>query len=161
MVKVGDLAPDFILLDEDGKNRKLAEYKGKWVLLYFYPKDDTPGCVKEACGIRDRLPSFKESGLTVIGVSVDSVESHKKFKEKYKLPFTLLSDQEKKVVSAYGVWGKKKFMGKEYFGTRRTSFLIDPQGRIRKIYENVNPETHAEEVLKYMNDIASRSVENG
>ena len=148
MVKIGDLAPDFILLDEDGKQKKLAEYKGKWVLLYFYPKDDTPGCVKEACGIRDGFPSFKKTGLNVLGVSIDSVESHKNFKKKYKLPLTLLSDSEKKVVSAYGVWGKKKFMGKEYFGTHRTSFLIDPQSKIRKIYEEVNPETHTEEVLK-------------
>ena len=117
------------------------------MLLYFYPKDDTPGCTKEACGIRDSFPDFKKLKIAVFGISVDSAASHKKFEEKYDLPFTLLADEKKEVVKKYGVWGKKKFMGHSYEGTLRTSFLIDPQGKIAKIYENVNPVGHAEEVL--------------
>ncbi len=140
-------APDFKLKDQEGKYHKLSTYKGKWVLVYFYPKDDTPGCTKEACLIRDNFPNFQKLGIVVLGISVDSVESHKKFAQKYNLPFTLLSDDKKEVVKKYNVWGKKKFMGREYEGTLRTSFLINPQGKIVKIYENVKPEIHAEEVL--------------
>ena len=117
-------------------------------MVYFYPKDDTPGCTKEACAIRDDIPRFDKLKVKVLGISVDSVKSHKKFAEKYKLPFTLLSDEKKEVVKKYGVWQKKKFMGREYMGTLRTSFLIDPAGKIAKIYESVKPEVHAEEVLK-------------
>lgn len=125
----------------------LADQKGKWVLLYFYPKDDTPGCTKEACAIRDHFPQFKKLGITVFGASVDSVKKHKKFVEKYNLPFTLLSDENKELVEAYGVWGKKKFMGREYMGTKRVSFLINPNGEIAHIYDDVKPAEHAEEVL--------------
>lgn len=146
-LKVGQPAPDFELPDQNGDMHKLSDERGKWVLLYFYPKDDTPGCTKEACAIRDNFPDFKKVKAAVLGVSVDSVKSHKKFSEKYKLPFTLLADEEKEVVKLYGVWGKKKFMGREYDGTLRTSFLIDPEGAIAKIYENVKPATHAGEVL--------------
>lgn len=143
----GNRAPNFTLPDQDGKAHKLSDYRGQSVLLYFYPKDDTPGCTKEACAIRDSLPRFKKHETAVFGVSVDSVKSHKKFAEKYGLPFTLLADEEKKVVKLYDVWRLKKFMGREYMGTARTSFLIDPAGTIAKRYENVNPEKHAEEVL--------------
>lgn len=149
-IEVGKMAPDFELPDQDGKLHKLSDYHGKSVLLYFYPKDDTPGCTKEACSIRDSQANFKNLTTVVLGVSTDSVESHKKFAEKYKLPFTLLSDEKKEVVKLYGAWGDKKIPGLEYFGlgTLRSSFLIDPEGKIAKIYEKVKPATHAEEVLK-------------
>ena len=146
--KLHSVAPLFTLLDQNGDKHSLADYKGKWVLLYFYPKDDTPGCVKEACTIRDSFPDFKKLKIAVLGMSVDSVKSHKKFEEKYELPFTLLSDDKKEVVKKYDVWGKKKFMGRVYTGTLRTSFLIDPKGKIAKIYEDVNPVIHAADVLK-------------
>ena len=145
--KLHSAAPLFALPDQNGKEHSLADYQGKWVLLYFYPKDDTPGCTKEACTIRDSFPDFKKLKIAVLGMSVDSVKSHKKFEEKYDLPFTLLSDDKKEVVKKYGVWGKKKFMGHEYEGTSRTSFLINPQGNIAKIYEGVNPVSHAADVL--------------
>ena len=147
MISIGKKAPDFSLQDQTGKTQKLSDHRGKWVLLYFYPKDDTPGCTVEACSLRDNLPKFKTKKLVVLGVSKDTVESHKKFAAKYKLPFTLLADPEKKVLDAYGAWGKKKFMGREYMGTLRMSFLIDPQGVVKKIYPKVKPPQHAEEVL--------------
>lgn len=147
-IEKGQAAPEFTLPDQDGKEHSLAEYRGSWVLLYFYPKDDTPGCTKEACAIRDYFPNFGKLKAKVLGVSVDSVASHKKFAEKYSLPFTLLSDEGKQVVEQYGVWGKKQMMGREYMGTLRTSFLIDPEGKIAKIYEKVKPEVHAQEVLQ-------------
>lgn len=152
MLKPGDKAPDFHLQDQDGNEHSLAEVKGKWSLIYFYPKDDTPGCTKEACAIRDAFPKFKKLGITVFGVSVDSVKKHVKFVEKYQLPFILLSDEQKTMVADYDVWKKKKFMGREYMGTMRHSFLINPLGKIAKVYENVKPETHADEVLE---DVAS------
>jgi peroxiredoxin Q/BCP len=148
-LKPNKKAPDFDLLDQDGIMHKLSRYRGKWVLLYFYPKDDTPGCTKEACAIRDNFPDFKKLKIQVFGISTDSVKSHKKFADKYTLPFTLLSDEKKEVVEKYGVWGKKKFMGREYMGTFRTSFLIDPDGKVAHIYENVKPDLHAKEVLEY------------
>lgn len=147
-LRVGQLAPNFSLPDQSRKEHKLSDYKGSWVLIYFYPKDDTPGCTKEACFIRDNFPKFTKSKAKVFGISKDSVKSHAKFAKKYKLPFTLLADEDKNVMKKYGVWAKKKFMGREYMGTIRTSFLINPEGKIAKIYENVKPETHAEEVLK-------------
>ena len=147
MPKVKTKAPDFKLLDQEGKEHKLSDYLGKWVLLYFYPKDDTPGCTKEACAIRDDFPDFKKLKITVFGISADSSKSHQKFVDKYDLPFTLLSDEDKKIINKYGVWGKKKFMGREYMGIFRTSFLIHPSGKIAKVYESVKPETHASEVL--------------
>ncbi|RJQ36129.1 thioredoxin-dependent thiol peroxidase [Candidatus Parcubacteria bacterium] len=148
-LKAGQKAPDFKLPDQDGIMHALKDYRGKWVLLYFYPKDDTPGCTREAWDIRDRLPNFTKLKIKVFGASVDPIKKHKKFAEKYHLPFTLLSDEQKTLVKAYGVWGKKKFMGREYDGTFRTSFLIDPDGKIAHIYEKVKPEIHAEEVLAY------------
>jgi peroxiredoxin Q/BCP len=144
---VGDSAPDFSLSDAVGTIHTLSQYNGKWVLLYFYPKDDTPGCTKQACALRDEFPNFKKLQATVLGVSVDSPKSHGKFAMKYELPFTLLADEKKEVVESYGVWAKKKFMGREYMGTLRTSFLISPDGVIVKVYEGVKPETHAAEVL--------------
>ena len=147
-LKAGSKAPAFSLPDQDGKMHALKDYAGKWVLLYFYPKDDTPGCTIEACTLRDNFPKFKKLKVTVLGVSVDSAKSHGKFAKKYDLPFTLLSDEDKKLVNAYGVWGKKKFMGREYMGTLRWSFLINPEGKIAKIYEGVKPAQHAEEVLQ-------------
>lgn len=142
------IAPDFTLPDQNGVEHSLSQYRGQSVLLYFYPKDDTPGCTKEACSIRDAFPNFQTLNIKVLGVSTDSVASHKKFVEKHQLPFTLLSDEHKKVVNLYGVWGEKKFMGREYEGTLRSSFLIGPTGTIEKIYTDVKPEKHAEEVLR-------------
>lgn len=147
MLKTGQKAPEFTLHDQDGKSRSLSDYAGKWVLLYFYPKDDTPGCTLEACGLRDNYDAYTKSNIEVLGVSIDSAAKHAKFAAKYKLPFTLLADDEKTVVEKYGVWGKKKFMGREYMGTNRWSFLIGPDGKIAKIYEDVKPTAHAEEVL--------------
>lgn len=144
---IGEMAPLFVLPDQEGTIHTLHDYKGKRLLLYFYPKDDTGGCTAQACAIRDALPDFKKLKVMVFGISVDSVESHAKFAKKYGLPFTLLSDENKEVVQKYGVWEKKKFMGREYMGTMRTSFLISPEGIIEKIYEKVKPETHAAEVL--------------
>jgi peroxiredoxin Q/BCP len=146
--KVGNKAPDFSLPDQNGVARKLSDYRGKWVLLYFYPKDDTPGCTTEACSLRDNLPKFGKSDAVVLGVSVDTVARHKKFADKYKLPFTLLADEDKKVVGLYDVWQEKKFLGRTYMGILRTSFLIDPKGVIKKVYEKVKPPVHAEQVLE-------------
>jgi peroxiredoxin Q/BCP len=145
---VGSQAPEFTLPDQFGAMQSLREQRGKWVLVYFYPKDDTPGCTKEACMIRDGFPLFEKLDVTIFGVSVDSIVSHKKFADKYHLPFTLLSDVDKHVVSAYGVWGKKRFMGREYYGTNRCSFLIAPDGTIAKVYPTVDPAIHADEVLR-------------
>jgi peroxiredoxin Q/BCP len=150
-LELGQLAPQFDLPDQDGKRHQLSEYFGQWVLVYFYPKDDTPGCTIEACSIRDNLPKFKRLKAKVLGISVDSVKSHEKFVKKYDLPFTLLADEDKIIVKNYGVYGKKKFMGREYLGINRTSFLINPAGLISKIYENVKPEVHVDEVLEDLN----------
>ncbi len=147
LLKVGDIAPEITLADQDGTTRSLSQYKGQWVLVYFYPKDNTPGCTTEACSLRDSFPTFDKHTCVVLGVSTDSVASHKKFARKFNLPFILLADTEKKTVADYGVWGEKKFMGRTYIGTARTSFLINPQGIIYKVYEKVNPVTHAKEVL--------------
>jgi peroxiredoxin Q/BCP len=146
-LKVGKPAPDFKLPDQAGKMHSLKNYRGRWVLIYFYPKDNTTGCTKQACAIRDTWGDFKKAKLEVLGVSIDPIKSHDKFAKKYDLPFTLLADEKKYVVKKYGVWGKKKFMGREYMGTFRTSFLIDPKGVIAAIYEKVNPETHADMIL--------------
>ena len=144
---VGQPAPDFSLPDQHGEPHRLGDYRGRWVLLYFYPKDDTPGCTAEACGLRDNLPRFTDINAAVLGISVDDVASHRQFAQKYDLPFTLLADEQKRAVAAYGVWGEKSFAGKTYLGTSRTSFLIDPKGDIRKIYEQVKPQQHAAKVL--------------
>jgi len=149
-LKVGQLAPSFELTDQNGKTHNLSDIGGRWVLIYFYPKDDTPGCIKEACLIRGNFPKFGKLNIQVFGISADSVKSHKKFAQKYELPFTLLADEKKEVIKKYGVWAKKKFMGKEYMGILRTSFLINPEGIITRIYKDVKPDVHANEVLADM-----------
>jgi peroxiredoxin Q/BCP len=146
-LKVGDKAPAFTVATNGGGSISLADYMGKHVVLYFYPKDDTPGCTKEACAFRDGFAAFKKKGAVVLGVSPDPVKSHDKFVEKFKLPFTLLADTEKKIVEAYGVWGEKTFMGRKYMGTFRVTFLIGPDGVIKQIWPTVKPEEHADEVL--------------
>ncbi len=146
-------APDFTLSDQNGVSHTLSKLQGKWVLIYFYPKDDTPGCTKQACAIRDAWSEFKKRNCIVLGISSDGEKSHKKFEEKYTLPFTLLADTEKTVVKDYGTWAPKIFMGREFLGTLRTSFLIDPEGKIAKVYEKVKPELHAEMVLKELEDL--------
>ncbi len=164
---VGKMAPDFLLPDQDGKNHSLSDYKGKIVLLYFYPKDMTPGCTVEACSFRDSMNDLKGAlptgalakvgGIQVLGVSVDSVESHKKFAEHYHLNFPILSDMNKKVVQEYGVWGDRKFMGIKYVGTSRESFLIDPKGVVFKHYKKVKPATHVAEVIGEVKTMAKVS----
>jgi peroxiredoxin Q/BCP len=146
-LKVGDTAPKFSVATSGGGKISLADYLGKNVILYFYPRDDTPGCTKEACAFRDGFADFKKRGAVVFGVSPDSVKSHDKFVEKFKLPFTLLADEDKKIVEAYGVWGEKSFMGKKYLGVYRVTFLIGADGKIKKIWPTVKPEEHAAEVL--------------
>lgn len=146
-LKEGDVAPDFSAATNGGGNVSLADLKGKNVILYFYPKDDTPGCTREACAFRDHFAEFKRRGVVVLGVSTDPVKSHDKFVEKFKLPFPLLADEDKRMVTAYGVWGEKSFMGRKYLGTHRVTFLIGPDGRIKRIWPQLKPEEHAAEVL--------------
>ena len=143
----GDKAPDFSAKDQSGNTVSLSDFKGKKVVLYFYPKDDTPGCTKEACNFRDNFELLKKKGYVVLGVSVDSERSHKKFIEKYELPFTLISDTEKLVVTAYGMWGKKKFMGREYMGTARVTFVIDEKGIIEKVIDKVETTDSTAQIL--------------
>ncbi|TLU82971.1 MAG: thioredoxin-dependent thiol peroxidase [Chlorobium sp.] len=150
LLEAGVPAPSFTAKDQDGKTVSLEEYRGKKVLLYFYPKDDTPGCTAEACAFRDNLPKFSISGVDVLGVSVDDEGKHRKFADKFQLPFRLVADTEKSIVEAYGVWGLKKFMGREYMGTNRVTYLIDEQGVIEKVWPKVKPAQHAEEVLDYL-----------
>jgi len=152
-LKIGQKSPNFSLSDQNNKTHKLSNYKNKWVLLYFYPKDSTPGCTKEACTIAEAYPKFKKLNSTVFGISADKIESHKKFATKHKLPFVLLADVDRIATKAYGVWTKKKMMGHEYMGIVRTSFLIDPKGKIVKIYEKVKPAIHADEVLKDLKEL--------
>ena len=146
-LKEDDKAPEFSVNTNGGGKISLADYKGRNVILYFYPKDDTPGCTKEACAFRDNFAEFNKRGAVVLGVSPDSVKSHDKFVVKFKLPFTLLADEDKKIVEAYGVWGEKSFMGRKYMGIHRVTFLIGPDGRIKKIWPEVKPDEHAAEVL--------------
>jgi thioredoxin-dependent peroxiredoxin len=143
----GDRAPAFTAPTNDGGKVSLKDFKGRQVILYFYPKDNTPGCNKEACGFRDHHPKIVKKKAVVLGVSIDPVKSHDKFIAKFDLPFTLVSDEDKKIVTAYGVWGQKKFMGREFDGTHRVTFLIDEQGKIKKIWPKVKADTHAETVL--------------
>lgn len=147
IIMENDLAPDFSLADETGILRKLSDYRGKPVVLYFYPKDDTPGCTKEACNFRDDYSAYEKAGVTILGVSPDTVESHAKFKKKFHLPFTLLADPDHQVCDMYGVWGPKKFMGREYNGVMRTTFLISDEGKIKKVFKDVKPAEHSTEVL--------------
>jgi peroxiredoxin Q/BCP len=140
-------APDFDLADETGTKRKLSNFAGKSVVLYFYPKDDTPGCTTEACNFRDGYSEYQKAGIIILGISTDSPKSHAKFKAKFHLPFTLLADEDHKVCELYGVWGRKKFMGREFDGIFRTTFLISPDGVVKKVFKNVKPDTHSTEVL--------------
>ncbi len=139
--------PEFELIDQNGKLHKLSDYKGSWLVIYFYPKDNTPGCTKEACSFRDSMASLKKNKISVIGISKDSNKSHVNFSKKYELNFPILSDESHKTIKSYGAWGKKKFMGREYEGTIRKTFIINPDGKIIKEYEKVKPVGHAEEVL--------------
>ena len=147
-LKVGDVAPDFELKDQFDETHKLSDFRGKKIILYFYPKDNTPGCTTEACNFRDNYQIFREQGFEILGVSADDSDSHAKFQEKHSLPFLLLADTEHQVSEMYGVWQLKKMMGKEYYGIARTTFVIDEDGKIIKIYEKVKPDQHAEEILK-------------
>jgi len=146
-ISAGDPAPDFTLADETGALRKLSDYRCKPVVLYFYPRDDTPGCTTEACSFRDGYSQYQQAGVVILGVSPDSSQEHIRFKEKYGLPFSLLADEGHIVCEHYGVWSLKKYMGREYEGVFRTTFLIDPQGKILKVFENVKPDGHADQVL--------------
>jgi thioredoxin-dependent peroxiredoxin len=146
-ISAGIPAPDFELLDDTGTPRKLSDYRGRNVVLYFYPKNDTPGCTKEACNFRDDYSAYQKAGVVILGVSPDSVQSHAKFKKKFQLQFPLLADEEHRVCNIYGVWGPKKFMGREYEGVLRTTFLIDEGGNIIKVFENVRPAEHSAELI--------------
>jgi peroxiredoxin Q/BCP len=146
-LSIGMTAPDFSLPDETGTIRSLSEYRGHPLVLYFYPKDDTPGCTTEACNFRDNYSQYAQAGITILGVSPDTAKSHNKFKSKYELPFTLLADADHKVCELFGVWGTKKNYGREYQGVFRTTFLIDENGKIVHIFKNVKPAGHAGEVL--------------
>lgn len=147
-------APDFSLPDQNNEVHTLSQYAGKWVIVYFYPKDATPGCTKEACSFRDGREFLKDAGAVVLGISKDSVASHKKFADKHSLNFTLLSDESAETIKAYGAWGKKKFMGKEYEGISRNTYLINPDGEIVKEYKGVNPLTHVGELLKDLIEVS-------
>ncbi len=150
LLEQGMSAPLFEATDQDGKTVRLKDYIGRKVILYFYPKDDTPGCTREACAFRDNFPKFKKIGVEVLGVSVDSEKRHKKFVEKYELPFRLVADESKKIVQDYGVWGLKKFMGREYMGTNRVTYLIGENGTIEHVWPKVKPAEHAGELIEYL-----------
>jgi len=150
VLKEGKDAPAFELMDQEGKLHKLSDYLGKVVILYFYPKDDTPGCTVEACNFRDNFEVFTAAGVEILGISPDNVKSHAKFQQKHSLPFTLLADEDHEVCEVYGVWGPKKFMGKEYNGVYRTTYIIDEEGLIKKTFENVKPDEHAQEILSLL-----------
>ena len=150
MIEQGMKAPDFLLTDKDGKEYSLNDFSGKYLAIYFYPKDNTPGCTRQACAFRDLYADITARGVEVIGISRDSAASHSKFAEKYQLPFILLSDPERKAIEAYGVWQEKKLYGKVSFGIVRTTFLIDPNGTVIKVWNKVKPDTNAEEILAYL-----------
>jgi len=154
MLKQGQTAPEFRLPDEKGDLHSLSDYRGGKVVLYFYPRDNTPGCTREACAFQAAYPDFSGSGVTVIGVSKDSQASHKKFIEKYNLPFLLLSDTELQAIKAYDVWKEKKLYGKTSFGVVRSTYVIDENGVIEKVYEKANPDTNAAEILQYLSESA-------
>lgn len=148
-------ADDFSLPDQEGTLHRLSQYRGTWVILFFYPKDDTPGCTKEACNFRDSFVQLQSFGAVILGVSKDSVASHKEFAEKYHLNFPILSDEKRQVIQAYNAWGKKNFMGREFEGTLRMTYLINPMGEIQKVYERVNPLIHAGEILADLKMLAN------
>jgi len=146
-ISAGSPAPDFSLSDQAGISRSLSDFLGQWVIVYFYPKDNTPGCTREACSIRNQFPQFVNRSVAVLGISPDSIQSHKKFAEKYMLPFPLLSDPGARIARQFGAWGKKRAGGRGVEGMLRVSFLIDPKGRIAKRYDDVSPDAHGEELL--------------
>lgn len=148
MLKEGDVAPDFTAKDGNGETVSLADLKGQRVVLYFYPKDDTPGCTKEACSFRDRDRTYRENDIKVLGVSLDDEASHRAFAEKFELPFTLLADTDHAIADAYGVYGEQEWKGNKYMGVARKTFLIDAEGKIRKIFDTVDVERHSDEVLE-------------
>ncbi len=148
MIKEGDAAPDFTVKDENGEEVKLSDFRGQKVVLYFYPKDDTPGCTKEACSFRDNFSTLTNENIKILGVSTDNEKSHRKFIAKYDLPFTLLADTDHAIADAYGSYGEKQFMGKTYNGILRKTFLIDEDGKIKKVFDKVKVAQHADEVLK-------------
>jgi len=155
VVEEGQEAPDFTLQDQDGNQVKLSELRGQPVVLYFYPKSDTPGCTTQACGIRDHRADYERSGARVLGVSPDTVAAQRKFADKHGLEFTLLADENHEVADLYGVWGEKKMYGKTYMGVQRSTFVIDPEGRVAKVFPNVSPKTHDELVLEALGELAS------
>jgi peroxiredoxin Q/BCP len=150
-LKEGDEAPDFSAVTSGGGRIKLSDLRGRLVVIFFYPRDDTPGCTKEACAFRDHFQQFESADAVLLGVSTDPVKSHDKFRRKFDLPFILVSDEDKKIVESYGVWGQKSFLGRKYMGTHRVTFLINADGRIQKIWPKVKPKEHAREVLAALN----------
>jgi peroxiredoxin Q/BCP len=152
VIEEGKPAPDFELVSDAGETVKLSELRGKPVVLYFYPKDDTPGCTTQACGIRDAYGEFERAGAVVLGVSPDDAGSHVKFRSKYELPFTLLADTDHAVADEYGVWGEKAFAGKKYMGVKRSTFVIDADGTVKKVMHDVKPATHADDVLAALSE---------
>ena len=153
-LEVGSQAPSFVLPDQNGKIHQLVDYRGKWLLLYFYPKDNTPGCTVEACTLRDNWSEFTKLNASVLGISADSVLSHQKFSTKFALPFPILADEKKSMLQSYGVLAEKSMFGKTFLGIKRSSFLIDPDGKIAKIYKNVKPADHAEQVLADIKELS-------
>lgn len=151
-LQAGTIAPDFSLVDETETVRRLIDFRGNPVVLYFYPKDDTPGCTKEACNFRDDYSDYEEAGVTILGVSPDSPKSHARFKKKYNLPFILLADEDRTVCKLFAVWGLKKNMGREYEGVLRTTYVLDAEGKILKVFENVKPANHSNEVLAVLKE---------
>jgi thioredoxin-dependent peroxiredoxin len=147
LLAVGTRAPEFRTTDQNGTMRSLSDFKGTKVILYFYPKDNTPGCTKEACAFRDHFAAFRQLGVEILGVSIDSEKSHQSFVQKYALPFTLLADTDKRLVETYGVWGEKSLYGKKYMGTNRVTYLIDEAGTIAAVFPKVRPDKHVEEIL--------------
>ncbi len=152
-ISAGGQAPDFTLSDDEGRMHTLSDYRGKPVVLYFYPKDNTSGCTKEACGFRDDYSAYQDVGVTILGVSPDSSKSHANFRDKYELPFTLLADPDREVIKMYGAWGLKKLYGREYEGVMRTTFLIGEDGDILKVFEKVKPANHSAEILAVLEDV--------
>jgi peroxiredoxin Q/BCP len=148
----GQTAPDFALLDEEGQSVRLSDFRGRKVVLFFYPRANTPGCTKEACGFRDDYADFERRGVVILGISPDEVNAQAKFRQKYEFPFHLLADADHQVAELYGVWGLKKFMGREYMGVKRTTFLIDEEGQVEKIFERLKPADHSKEVLAYLDE---------
>jgi peroxiredoxin Q/BCP len=155
MPDVGDAAPDFNLQNQDGETVKLSDLRGKTVVLYFYPKADTPGCTTQACGIRDRSSEYESAGAVVLGVSPDEPKALKKFADKYDLPFTLLSDDGHKVADAYDVWAEKSMYGRKYWGNERTTFVIDADGKIARVFPKVSPKTHDDVVLEALSELTA------